>query len=192
MAKRQSKIDNMTIPIITCPECSGSCYPMVLQIRCEKCEGTYDIDTNIFSENTKFVTIKSDELDRYMSYLLTEKTQEFTVVYKGQVLSTLDNLKRMCGFPTLLLVVKYITEGFIYILNEMSRMPGEKIYLVDDLGNKSKELKSEFLRKAYDAFNEEHDKGVVNKFIHSLSFSSKDKNTKNGDEGNNGDENKSI
>jgi hypothetical protein len=134
MAKRQ-KVDNTPVPVVVCPKCSGNCYSKQIEVVCEKCNEDYDIDTGIFGNGINFTLVKSEELSRYMKYLLQEKKksekeetvdeneiESFSVVYKGQILDVLKKLKSDNGFITLLFAVKYITEGFFFIFNQMRQL----------------------------------------------------------------------
>jgi len=204
MAGRKAKENKLeiTVPIIKCPKCSGNCNSSSLLMECEKCKETYPVDFSILTtEFSKFVMIENEIISRYMEFLLSQKEtfeienkksedvrDSFIVTYKGEALEAFRRLKQDYNFKTLLLVVKFITEGFFNILSIMRSMPGDKFYLIDNLGNKSPELQKDMLRTAYNSFYREKDKELVSNFLKSMEINFRIDDFKKGEKGEPGEE----
>lgn len=170
------------LPVVTCPTCGGNCYSMSINFRCEKCSFESVIDSSLLDDNFELSKVDSDAIKEYLvsfakamksvnissSRVNEDALNEYPIIYKGQILDMMKRMKKDYGFPALMMVVKYITEGFVFVLKKMKEMPGSKVYLVDELGNRSEDIKKAFLREAYKAFNKEQDTEIVDKFLKEL------------------------
>jgi hypothetical protein len=180
-----SNNENTYLPIVTCPECLDStCYPIELAMACDKCGSTYPINIKYFN-NKILINFDNFRLDEYLKELNTKKEKinsfnnalmsnvianesslnSFSVVFSGKTLELLKKIKADNNMPSLMLTIKLILEGFIYIIKELKNMPGQKVFLLDSNGNKSDDIKKNVLRAAYNVFHEEQDKEIVQSLL---------------------------
>lgn len=173
------------IPVIKCPDCLDSlCYPVELTMACGKCSSTYPVDIKYFNNKVLFnfdnlrlndylknLNEKKKKIDSFGSALMTnvvaneDSLNSFSVVFSGKTLDLLKKIKSENNTPSLMMTIKLIFEGFIYLLKELRNLPGQKVYLVDSQGNKSDDIKRGILKSAYDIFHEEQNKNTVQDFL---------------------------
>jgi predicted nucleic acid-binding Zn finger protein len=169
-------------PVCECPSCSANCYLLNLELGCEKCSHVYGMDNSKIkvklsedniNEIKKEIILQQKRdlfLRSSMNNIDEDELHSFNVIYKDQMLNTLKSIKREYKFTNLLFVIKFITEGFLFILHEMKKMSGNKIYLVDSNGNRSLEIKKTILGNAYKAFNEEVNRTTVERYLESINI----------------------
>lgn len=179
--------DKTKLPVVSCPQCTSNCYPIEINMCCEKCAEIYPLDTSLFAGNVQLSKADTELVRQYIKTLLKkqkvfekygkivsqevgdfDKVKSFSVIYKNEMLTILQKLKKEYGFKGLTEVVKFITHSFLYILKTMKTLPGNSIYLVDELNNRSDDIKTGFLKETYNAFNREQDKLVVESFAKNM------------------------
>lgn len=179
------------LPYVNCPSCSnGTCFPAEIIMACEKCASIYPIDTDIFKDYINLSLADKREIRKHINSIYKRKeemeklqsiikdnivTNEdslngISIIYQGTVLSTLRKLKKEYGFSNIMATVRFITEGFLFLLSEMRKLSGNKIYLIDSDGNRSKDIKEGAFKSTIKAFNEEQDRAIVDRFIDDINI----------------------
>jgi hypothetical protein len=176
------------LPIISCPCCDNDSLPVEIILHaCEKCAEVYSVPIELLLNNVNFTKSDTIKIKNYLKDYYNRKqyldkknsisnyneddAEKFNVAFKNEPLTIIKEIKKFFKFPSLVHVIHYVFEGFLTIFKEMRKLPGDKIYLVDNLNNKSKEIKKEFLTNTYKAFNEEQDKYQVEQYLNKIDIS---------------------
>lgn len=176
------------LPVVSCPEClDNSCYPTELAMSCDKCGAIYPVNIKYFNNRTFFdfdnfrleeylksLNDKKNKIDSFNNSLMKniianeDSLDSFSVVFSGKTLELLKKIKSENNIPSLMLTIKLIFEGFIYLIKELKSLPGQKVYLVDSFGNKSDDVKRNILKTAYDIFSDEQNRDIVKSFMEEM------------------------
>lgn len=179
---RKTEKQKTSLPTADCPGCDNSIYPLEITFACEKCSEIYHVPSNLLENQIHFCKTDSEKTKKYLiEYSNRRKVidmnlndaldrdednkKKYDVSFGGDVLDILKQIKKTYGFKNLGMVIHFVFQVFMLTLKELRTLPGTKVYLVDDLGNKSKEIKQTVLGKTYDAFNKEQDSYVVERFL---------------------------
>lgn len=173
-----------TLPVAECPSCQNSIYPVEITFICEKCSEIFYVPADLMEGYIHFCKNDLDNMNEYLSKTFNKKKalefnktivpqdennlQIFKISLKGRVLETFKQIKSIYSFEKLEQVIHLVIEGFVFVLKEIRKLPGDRIYLVDNLGNKSPEIKKGFLNRAEKSFNQEQDSYLVSQYLEKI------------------------
>lgn len=186
--KKQKSKEKTKLPIASCPGCENSIYPIEIIFACEKCSDIYYVPVSMIDSYIHFCKADTKSMNSYLVEFFNkkkildlhlsspnaetdkdeEKRSKYDVSFGGEVLEILKQVKKVYGFKNLGIVMHFVFQVFMLTLKEIRALPGDKVYLVDNLGNKSKEIKKSVLGKTYDAFNAEQDKYIVERYLEDI------------------------
>lgn len=173
------------IPSSVCPSCGDDTLLVDLNFCCKKCTNIYTISIDIL-KNRLFLS-KSDvdkikkemiriwELDQKHRKDLDKKIDKYheiedlspvhEVRYQGSILEIIKSIKKDYGFNSLNEVLFFCLSTTDFILKAIRSMPGSRVYLQDNHGNKTSDVKTVIMKKQTKFMNEIQNRDIVNEFL---------------------------
>lgn len=185
------------LPIITCTECGGNAYAIEITFACEKCQTMVPINTDQVCEHIVFSKADNEHITKYIKAyfkrkaILEKKTiydgyqidnndaEMYTHRFTGKGLSAIKLIKKKFKINTYNVVINTLVRNFLYLIKTLDSLGGDRVYLVDEHGNMTEDIKAELLKNIEKEYDTEKDKLLVDSFLEDISLRFNINNIKN-------------
>jgi hypothetical protein len=174
-----------------CPNClNKSLAPASVTFGCAGCGNTFPVDlaeadssisidpedaakimNNIVEifKTQRFAEAMEDDLNN--DFILSEDNiTSYSVLFQDKILDAIKQTKKDCKIDTLMNTVTFIISGFLFVLKAVLSMPGKEVYMVDDLGTRTKDIRNNIFGLAKETVEDQKNKLIVEKFINHMAL----------------------
>lgn len=186
-AKRKAALTQL--PTITCPHCAAKAFATKMILSCEHCSTTYPINFADLADYVEFNTADTDQMRVILGNLYqkmqqaessaqknTDKTErsnslkQYHAVFSGKGLELLKRLRADMGYETLQETLAFMLSAVVCLIAELKHIDGKEVYLADNQGNRSDDIKPKILKGQQDIFHSKVNTEAVESLLASMNI----------------------
>jgi hypothetical protein len=178
------------LPKVECPNCKEDAVPTHLIFACKCCSNNFPINVALFPSDLEFSKDDVDEANRVArsshkkiaalrkhkakanseEFVDDDGIQEHSSRFHGNALKLLKRVKKTYDFGTIDEAVRFVFSSYISMVDEMKHLSGKSVYLTDENGNRSEDLKKRIFKKHIDTFNQMQNAYFADQFLQQMSI----------------------